>query len=184
MQVLFKGHWVCFLIIFLFHFDLNAQLFEKLNGPYGGGGKVYEGRNGVLFQILSGEGTDHVIFRALNEGWTWTRMPLPPTKSKNDPISVGYDGNLYCGNGKNLFVSSDNAESWQPINSPLSDEVISITALPNGVLLVSDDVAAFQSTNGGQDWSLLAIPNIDRFYYNKYTNQTYAIDYNEFFNFK
>ncbi|HEX5624747.1 MAG TPA: hypothetical protein VFX48_01920, partial [Saprospiraceae bacterium] len=41
-----------------------AQQFQQLNGPYGGGTKVYEGRSGILYQFMdSGE-----FYRSLDGG--------------------------------------------------------------------------------------------------------------------
>ncbi len=152
-----------------------SQNYEKLNGPYGGGAKVYEGKNNVLYQVLYEHNGNLVLYKSINGGTSWSRTPQTPARIKQDPLEVGLDGNLYCAKNDKLYTSQNSAVTWANINSPATDVVISITALPNGTLLMSQSDQIFQSSNGGQNWNAVPLSGIKRFYFNSYTNKAYAI---------
>src|SRR6185436_16210035 len=106
MKNLSKTSFILFIGIFLFRTGINAQLFEKVNGPYGGGSKVYEGKNGILFQILNHPDLyTNILYKSANGGSSWSRLPLAPATLDSDPIEVGLDGNLYCAKGEKLYKS-------------------------------------------------------------------------------
>ncbi len=174
MRILFTSGLIALCIIFLFTNASNAQIYEKLNGPYGGGGKVYEGKNGILFQFLTESNVNRIVYKSLTGGGSWKRVTAPPANQIYDPIGVGFDGNLYCAKFDQLYTSSNDGQSWTSINTPASDAVLTITALPNGTLLAAQSDKIFQSSNNGLSWSSYSLTGIDQFYFNKYTNQVYA----------
>ncbi|MBK8296626.1 MAG: hypothetical protein IPK91_04970 [Saprospiraceae bacterium] len=164
-----------FWCLLLFHTSLSAQNYERLNGPYGGGSKVYEGKNGILFQRLFEDDDLAVLFRSVDGGATWKKMPTPAARQVYDPFTVAYNGNLYGAAGKNLYVSVNDGQSWSGLNSPTAEAIVNVNALPNGVLLVSDYEKVYRSINNGQSWIAVLQTDVDAFYYNSYTDQVYAI---------
>ncbi len=176
MRILFKTSLVFLLTIFLFHSGIDAQIFEKLNGPYGGGAKVYEGKTGVLFQILNHPDLyTNVLYKSLNGGSSWTRLPASPATLESDPVEVGLDGNLYCAKSEKLYKSLNDGQSWVSVNSPGNPFIQSFTALPNTNLLLAASDQVYQSSDNGQNWNASPITGIDRFFFNKLTDQVYAI---------
>lgn len=164
-----------FWCLLLFHTSLSAQNYERLNGPYGGGAKVYEGKNGILFQRLFEDDDLAVLFRSVDGGVTWKKLPTPAARQVYDPFTVAYNGNLYGAAGKNLYVSVNDGQSWSGLNSPTAEAIVNVNALPNGVLLVSDYEKVYRSINNGQSWIVVLQTDVDAFYYNSYTDQVYAI---------
>lgn len=173
MRISISGLFLC--ILFGSFLNLNAQIYEKLNGPYGGGSKVYEGKNGILFQRLFEDDDLAILFRSVDGGATWKKMPTPAARQVYDPFTVAYNGNLYGAAGKNLYVSVNDGQSWSGLNSPTAEAIVNVNALQNGVLLVSDYEKVYRSINNGQSWTAVLQTDIDAFYYNSYSDQVYAI---------
>lgn len=168
---------VClFWCVLLFNTTLSAQNYERLNGPYGGGAKVYEGRNGVLFQRLFETDALCVLFKSIDGGETWKRMPTPPARQNTDPFTVGYNGNLYCAVGRKLYVSTNDGQSWANLNVPVTDFITCVNTLPNGTLFVGQYDQLYRSENNGQNWDNYALTGIAAIYYNAFSTQVYAIN--------
>ncbi|MBK8449229.1 MAG: hypothetical protein IPL42_04030 [Saprospiraceae bacterium] len=181
MRINFKHVLIFTFIGFIFSQVLHAQIYEKLNGPYGGGAKVYEGKSGNLFQFYYDTDDNLVIYRSVNGGSYWNRMPNSPMKTSYDPIVVGLDGNLYGALNDKIYTSVNNGQSWGTIKSPNTNPIRTVQALPNGVLLIAQEDKVYQSSNNGLNWVSFPLINMDRFFYNKYTNQVYAINFNKLY---
>jgi uncharacterized repeat protein (TIGR01451 family) len=169
-----------FFIVFssIFNSPLEAQYFEKLNGPYGGGAQVWEGKNGVLFQLISVNTDNKTLFKSLNGGSSWLRINNIPALNYHDLVSMGYNGILYSYQGEKLFVSVNDGQSWSSINSPGVLNPSVFTALPNGYLLLASGNQIFQSTNNGLNWSNFVINDpsgVDAIFFNVSSNKAYAI---------
>lgn len=137
-------------LLALMSVSVQGQLYEHLSGPYGGGAKMYEGRNGILFQY---SGTSRVFYRSLDGGTNWQLASLP-TNATSGIFSVGADGSLFLLFYNEIFKSSDNGMSWGKINLPPLPSVEKVTSLSDGTLLCFGDVFIYRSTNNGQDWTL------------------------------
>nr|MBP6812429.1 hypothetical protein [Saprospiraceae bacterium] len=94
------------LLFFLFStiVSLSAQSWQKLGGPFGGGGFVYSGKSGFLLMILP----YNELYRSSDGGVNWQKMPATPASTWTSPLVVGADGNLYAGQGSKIFRSEDN----------------------------------------------------------------------------
>ncbi len=127
---------------------LRSQNFswQQLGGPFGGGSKVYAGKQGFLFMIFQ----DNVLYRSGDNGDSWQKMPPTPANIWYWPLVVAPDGNLYAGQNDKLYRSTDNGETWNQISTIYQDK---ITALPSGEILVSDSGEIKRSTDNGQNWT-------------------------------
>ncbi len=177
MRILFKTSLVLFLSLFLFHSGIDAQIFEKLNGPYGGGEKVLEGKNGVYFQVFTNDSYVHELYKSVNGGTHWTRVSTVPNVQGGNPLNVGLDGNLYAlVNGK-IIKSVNDGQSWSVLNSPpeAAFGLNTINALPDGTILCSSSGKVLQSTDNGQTWNSSSIYNINYFFYEDSKDRVYAL---------
>jgi uncharacterized repeat protein (TIGR01451 family) len=160
-----------FFLFFLFtsFLSLSAQSWQKLGGPFGGGGIVYSGKPGFLFMILE----DNELYRSSDGGDNWQKMPVTPVSSWTSPLVVAADGNLYAGQGSKIFRSTDNGETWAQISSVAH---ISIFALPGGELLVGSYQGLKRSIDNGQTWTTVAntIQFAEKFAYNPNSGEVYA----------
>lgn len=146
----FANRFLALILLAMLSAPVNGQLYEHLSGPYGGGAKMYEGRNGILFQY---SGTSSVFYRSLDGGTNWQLASLP-THVTSGVFSVGADGSLFLLFFNEIFKSSDNGLSWGKINLPPLPSVEKITSLSDGTLLCFGDVLIYRSTNNGQLWTL------------------------------
>lgn len=161
-----------FLLFFLFtsFLSLSAQSWQKLGGPFGGGGIVYPGKPGFLFMILE----YNELYRSSDGGLNWQKMPVTPVSSWYSPLAVGADGNLYAGQGSKIFRSEDNGETWAQIGS-ISNHTI--FALPGGEILVGSYQGGIErSVDNGQTWTTVAntIQFAENFAYNPNAGEVYA----------
>jgi photosystem II stability/assembly factor-like uncharacterized protein len=176
MRISFKARWICFLFTFLFCTLAEAQNFEKLNGPYGGGSKVYEGKNGVLFQIFKNTSSSAVIYKSDDDGLSWLKMPATPV-SYALPV-VGLDGNLYCtvSNTTKIYKSSDDGLSWILMKPLPIINMRSMVVLPDGTILISTITELYRSSNNGLDWQRISnVDQIEYFFYNAQKFELYAM---------
>lgn len=139
-------------ILMFLTFSLPSQnlTWEKVNGPYGGIGKVSTGKDGYL--IL--ETSNNIIYRSNNGGVSWERMPATPANIWHWPLEVGADHNLYAGQSQSLFRSTDNGESWTLLNNQISYETV--FALPGGEILLGTTEGIKRSSDNGQSWQLVS----------------------------
>jgi len=170
MRISFKTSLVCFLSIFLFHFVTDAQTFVKLNGPYGGGARVYEGRNGILFQIPQ----NNELYSSSDNGINWSKMPQAPGDIF---LPIGLDGNLFCKKSNSVYKSSNNGQTWVSLGVLPSTYIRVFESLPDGTLLLASDNQVYQSIDNGQNWKAASkrITRLDHFYFNKLSNESFAI---------
>ena len=145
--------------------------WQHLNGPFGGHGEVYAGKQGYIFMALH----DNVLYRSADNGITWQKMPPTPADIWYWPLTVAPDGNLYAGKIETLYRSVDQGQTWGQIGSVYHDI---ITALPSGEMLVA---TAFpkeikRSTDGGQTWATVSsgIDAAGGFAYDSATDVVYA----------
>ncbi|MFM9951357.1 MAG: hypothetical protein ACKV1O_25710 [Saprospiraceae bacterium] len=170
-----KLYFLCvFLSLFTLPFCLNAQniTWEKLNGPSGTTGQVYQGKDGFL--ILRAQ--NGRIYRSNNGGQSWEQMPpIPPGFS----FVVGADQNLYVGDSDKIHRSSDNGLTWALLSDNIAN--YSVFALPDGELLVGTfNNQIKRSVDNGLTWQVVA-SNLQigrEFAYNPYTGDVYAWDDN------
>ncbi len=162
-----------FLLVFLFTslLSLSAQSWQKLGGPFGGGGIVYPGKPGFLFMILE----DNELYRSSDGGDSWQKMPVPQVISWSSQLVVGADGNLYAGQGQGskIFRSEDNGETWAQISSVSH---WTIFGLPGGEILVGTSQGIKRSVDNGLTWTIVAntIQYAANFVYNPNTGDVYT----------
>lgn len=140
------------LLFFFSPFLLHSQFsWQKLNGPSGGGFRVYAGKDGYIFTIEFG----NILYRSNNGGQSWEKMPVTPANIWYWPLVVGADGNLYAGKSNSLYRSVNNGQSWTLLNNNIFHE--SIFALPGGEILIGDyNENIKRSTDNGQTWVTVA----------------------------
>jgi uncharacterized repeat protein (TIGR01451 family) len=140
------------LLFFSLPLLLNAQLsWQKLNGPSGGGYRVYPGKDGYIFSVESG----NALYRSGNGGQSWEKMPQTPANIWYWPLVVGADGNMYAGKSQQLYRSTNNGVSWTLLNNNIFHE--SIYALPGGEILIGDYSDKIKrSTDNGQTWTVVS----------------------------
>jgi len=159
----------------LFSAFLNAQniTWEKLNGPSGGTGQVYQGKDGYL--ILKSE--YNRLYRSNNGGQSWDLLPPVPSSPFGVWIVVGADRNLYTGHVNKLYQSLDNGLSWTLLNDNISNRTI--FALPGGELLVGTSGGQIKrSVDNGQTWAVVAndVENSGGFAHNPFNGDVYTWD--------
>ncbi len=155
---------------------LVAQIYEKLNGPYGGGDKVYEAQTGFLFQFFNLDGIHRSVYRSNDGGYSWTLLPTPPASQLTDPISVGFDGQLYCAWNFNVYRSGNNGQSWNLLKSPSNTFTVGISSLPDGTILVTKSDQLYYSKDLGQSWASSPIGGIKAFYADDVTGRFYILN--------
>ncbi len=163
---------IVILTLTLSPFFLHAQAigWQKLNGPFGGGGKVGEGKDGYLV-LRTG---DEVIYRS-EDGQFWEKMPAPPGTKFNPPMVVSADGNLYTGEGNKIYRSTDNGLSWSLL--VIDQPHIATFALPGGELLTATSNDQIKrSDDDGQTWEIVAtgVEDMIGFQYNPFTGDVYT----------
>jgi photosystem II stability/assembly factor-like uncharacterized protein len=135
-----------------------------------------DGYVAVQLGAPAGAGLQPVSLMATHDGGaTWETLPTPPVAgyiSFGDPSDGWLDGGA---NGSELFRTTDGGRSWSQIQVPAPEGVGSIVSygLPrigedgDGLLPVtyngageggneSTTVGVFQTSDGGEDWSLLS----------------------------
>ncbi|MBK9107538.1 MAG: hypothetical protein IPM92_03935 [Saprospiraceae bacterium] len=164
---------ILYLILFAFTcFFLHAQNYEKLNGPYGGGSKVYEGKNGVLFQFLEG---NKLFYRSTDNGTTWRFFSFP-TNATYYQVEIGGDGQLYYLVFSDLYKSTNDGLSWSKLNLPANTLGEKITALQDGTLILYGDNQIFTSANNGLTWIQTGfIGQVKRFFPSQIQDWVFAI---------
>ncbi len=151
---------------------LVAQNYEKLNGPYGGGTKVYEGKGGVLFQFLEG---NKLFYRSTDNGTTWRYFSFP-TNATYYKVEIGGDGNLYYLVFSDLYKSTNDGMSWSKLSLPANTLGEKITALKDGTLILYGENQIFTSANNGQSWTLTGFNGeVKRFFPSKNQDWVFAI---------
>lgn len=180
MKIAFNTCLVCLLSVFTIQSGIEAQALQKLAGPYGGGDKVYEGKNGVLFQLIQ-DGTDYnILFKSVDGGVNWIKMPATPSHWSTK-VEVGANGNLYCANSNKLYKSTDDGLSWSPINWPTTNSIQTISALSDGTIFAATYNKLYKTINNGVDWQISAMNKIDKVFYNANNDKTYAISQDTLF---
>jgi uncharacterized repeat protein (TIGR01451 family) len=163
----------CIFVIFSFT-TLTAQTFERLNGPPGGGSRVYEGRNGLLFQFMDLQGTK-VLYRSANDGQSWDMLPTPPGNIWYNPASIGLDGNLFSIRSSKIYISTDNGNSWIAITAPKTS-ITTAYSLTDGTILIGSGNSTYWSTDLGKTWHASNGIAFDYYFYNEVSGQTYGIN--------
>jgi|GEM_PF-2854860 len=157
------------LVLYCFPLFLQAQSWQKLEGPAGGGSLVFSGKKGYLFMKTF----HNDLYRSSDGGLQWQKMPLTPADSWTWSLVVGADGNLYAGKLNKLHQSTDNGETWSQI-STISHNTI--YALPGGEILIGVSGGILRSIDNGGTWNM--VTNITDasggFVYNPNTGDVYA----------
>lgn len=111
--------------------------------------------------------TDNGLFASSDNGMTWTSLTsLPSLAVAVDPFDSNllYLGVAYTGGrNPNCYRSTDQGQTWTPVNSPLftgsSTGIVSISADPNVPGLIYALGAGFyRSLDSGQTWAAAAVP--------------------------
>jgi photosystem II stability/assembly factor-like uncharacterized protein len=144
--------------------------WQKVNGPSGGGNRVYPGKDGYIFTILD----QNELYRSNNSGESWQKMPNVPASIWYWPLTVGADGNLYNANSQKIYRSTDNGASWSPISTV---NIESVYGLPGGIILTWDYSNNLKrSADDGLTWDTVAtnVFTAESFSYNHSTGDVYA----------
>lgn len=144
-----------------------AQKYEKLNGPYGGGSKVYEGNNGVLFQ-LNASRTE--LYKSTDGGNNWNPHPYPKPAGFRS-VSIGGDGDIVLVSGGELYRSSNDGVSWSLINLPIGELVFYGQTLKNGALVISTNSGPYYSLDNGSTWTLSNLKYPVSYFFNSKNDQ-------------
>lgn len=166
-----RNHLFFSIIFLLLGYCSFAQQFEKLSGPYGGGSKVFEGKNGMLFQFPA---DGRSFYRSQDGGVNW-RIYTYPREASNNTITVGGDGSLLFLTLGLVYKSTNNGESWTPINLP-GGGVLSAHTMKDGTLLVYSESQIFWSVDNGQNWTISNFNgSVSKFFSSKQTDWVFAI---------
>lgn len=167
-----RNQIVLLFIFSLFTTFLTAQNFEKLSGPYGGGSKVFEGKNGMLFQFTNDSRT---FYRSQDGGVNW-KIYAYPSNSSNANISIGADGSLFFVTFNQIYRSSNNGQSWSLVNLPSGVNSTSAYTLQNGTLLLYAESQIYWSVDNGQNWTLSNFNgSVSKFFSSKQMDWVFAI---------
>lgn len=80
-------------------------------------------------------------------GATWNLLPFPGGQYVHSMIE--YNGKLFCGDGKSLFISTDGGLTWVKELAAPGPTVLKV----NGdELWMGTDYGVFKSTDGGKNW--------------------------------
>ncbi|MBK8955166.1 MAG: hypothetical protein IPM34_06370 [Saprospiraceae bacterium] len=156
----------------LISYLLPSQAYEKLNGPYGGGSKVHEGNNGVLYQFPENSG---ILYRSLDGGQSWRSFDLP-TNASFYKIEVGRDGNLYFLVFSDLYKSTNQGLSWAKIPLPAGVQATVVNALADATIFIYSDSGIYTSSDNGLNWNQRNLGgSVSQFYASTITGWMYAI---------
>jgi photosystem II stability/assembly factor-like uncharacterized protein len=161
-------------LVLSFPFSLSAQpiVWEKLDGPDGGGGAVYPEKNGGVFTLLS----NGSLYHSADKGGSWQAVPAPPNDIRYVLAPVGHDGNLYGEEDNELYRSTDRGQTWGIINFGIG-QIMAATGLPDNVVLIADGSGKiYRSSVGGTSWKTLNVApeGITHFSYNPAADHVYA----------
>lgn len=165
------------IIFLLFGISVYGQQFEKLAGPYGGGSKVFEGKNGMLFQFPA---DGRSFYRSQDGGVNW-RIYAYPRDASNNTITVGGDGSLLFITLGSIYKSSNNGESWTRINTP-GGAILSAHTMKDGSILLHSGLQIYWSEDNGQNWTLSNFSgSVSKFFSSKQTDWVFAISSNKLY---
>lgn len=145
------------MILFLSASFSNAQ-WQKLDGPEGGNVSQIVSKDGLMFARVEQDGG---IYQSTNNGLTWTDI----SPDLNNIFSYGQlhvaDTALFAAflgdNGGELYVSYDNATTWQLTNYSaqitFGNSVFSMETHNTTLLAGSNGEGIFKSTDGGINWT-------------------------------
>lgn len=102
-------------------------------------------------------GTDNEIYRSINNGDTWTKLPPLSKKSYHNGLRSVHvnNGRLFGGEPSYGFIGSiDNGISWEKITNVISaqEPVYSISSNSNYVYIGTYGSGLFRSNDGGETW--------------------------------
>lgn len=158
--------------------NMDAQKFQKLNGPFGGGSKVWESKGGTLYQFPEATG---YLYRSIDLGQSWRSFPLP-TRAEYYKMSIGKNGTLYYLNYAQVFQSVNQGLSWTEIPLPSGTTPNAVTATMDGVLILNADGANYFSNNQGVNWSLTTFNgHVHSFHASNLPQRVYAISDEQLF---
>jgi photosystem II stability/assembly factor-like uncharacterized protein len=117
---------------------------------------IAEARDGALF--IAGEAGR--LFRSLDHGATWERLPVELPGSLFGLLATGAPQTLLAfGVRGHLYRSADNGAHWQPI--PLPGAPLSLaggTLLADGTLVLVGGDRVLRSSDGGRSFVALDVP--------------------------
>jgi photosystem II stability/assembly factor-like uncharacterized protein len=108
-------------------------------------------------ETLYAAATEAGLWQGQDGGRTWTVV-------QNDPdlgaVAMAYDspqGRLYVttiGDLAGLYVSDDNAQSWEPLGLNRTFMTVAISPLdPDHIIVINDQGEVFASRDGGISWA-------------------------------
>jgi ligand-binding sensor domain-containing protein len=129
---------------------LNAQ-WVQTNGPEGGEAKCFTSIDTILFV-----GTEIGVFRSTNDGASWTSTGPEINNILSLAVSpAGGSGmNLFAGTlGGGVWLSTDNGNSWNPVNFGLGNRYITALAVIDTNLFAgTDSSGVYFSPSNGAYW--------------------------------
>jgi hypothetical protein len=152
----------------LYNPDWNTQAVDITNGlPSSVGGVLVDPSvAGTLYATLPNRG----VYKTVNDGLTWTPLPLPnlnPNATPTLALAVGDTQVVYAGldnrydtaTGGGFFKSVNGGGTWTEsstgLSSPAARQVNSIAVQADpSILLIATDDGIYRSVNGGASWSL------------------------------
>lgn len=108
----------------------------------------------AIFDNFRGDGNETGIYRSTDDGTTWNKLSL--AAEEISALSVANDGTLYAGTGypdNQIFLSTDNGDSWTQTGSAAFDFIMGINVDPDGTVFVNAERGLFRSTDGGVTWT-------------------------------
>lgn len=161
------------LLCILFNCLLHAQQYEKLNGPYGGGSKVYEGNAGVLFLFPEGQ---TYYYKSIDGGSNWRSFSYPKP-AINHQVSLGADGHLLFLANDDLYRSSNDGQSWSKVNLPTGEVTYKAQSLGDGSIVISTLSGVYFSQNNGASWNLSdLLSGVSHFFNSKNDHWVYGMN--------
>jgi photosystem II stability/assembly factor-like uncharacterized protein len=111
------------------------------------------GENSESLYVAAGQAG---LWQSLNGGRTWTKVNGSPDEGAITVAYVRANGRLFVttlGNSAGLYVSNDDAQSWQSTSLRETLLAIAVSPLdPNHVVVVNDKGEIFASRDGGITW--------------------------------
>ena len=126
--------------------DNGTSWIETSNGITNTNIQALAIKNDTLFAGTKGAG----VFRSIDNGTSWTSTTLNNTYLNTLLIK---DQSLFAGTSTGLYLSTDNGDSWNPVNNGLADTNIMALAYIGDNIFAGSQSGVSLSTNGGTIWA-------------------------------
>jgi len=110
---------------------------------------LISGKNEELF--LS-NGTDHTIYRSLDDGANWSKSALSRAEGYDD-IALASNHTLILAEGNSIWISTEDGQIMERVQLPGDIRILCLAAAKGGRLFAGTNRGLYVSYDDGQEWN-------------------------------